>query len=145
VLDGRAAAGEVHGYLAAITCRCPRCRRAASAGCSGTSRRAATSSRSGAWSPAFREPRRAAADDVDQRRPAGDGADRRLRARDADGPDADFLLRALITGDVERSEALGCLELDEEDVALCTFVCPGKYEYGPLLRAMLDRIEKEAA
>jgi Na+-transporting NADH:ubiquinone oxidoreductase subunit A len=56
-----------------------------------------------------------------------------------------FLLRALIIGDVERSEALGCLELDEEDVALCTFVCPGKYEYGPLLRAMLDRIEKEAA
>jgi len=55
-----------------------------------------------------------------------------------------FLLRALIIGDVERSEALGCLELDEEDVALCTFVCPGKYEYGPLLRAMLDRIEKEA-
>jgi Na+-transporting NADH:ubiquinone oxidoreductase subunit A len=56
-----------------------------------------------------------------------------------------FLLRALLTGDIERAEALGCLELDEEDLALCTFVCPGKHEYGPLLRAMLDRIEKEAA
>jgi Na+-transporting NADH:ubiquinone oxidoreductase subunit A len=54
-----------------------------------------------------------------------------------------FLLRALITGDIERAEALGCLELDEEDLALCTFVCPGKIEYGPLLRQMLDRIEKE--
>ena len=46
-----------------------------------------------------------------------------------------FLLRALITGDAERAEALGALELDEEDLALCTFVCPGKTEYGPLLRA----------
>lgn len=58
---------------------------------------------------------------------------------------ATFLLRALITGDVEQAEALGVLELDEEDLALCTFVCPGKYEYGPLLRAMLERIEKEGA
>ena len=37
------------------------------------------------------------------------------------------------------------LELDEEDLALCTFVCPGKAEYGPLLRAALSRIQKEAA
>ena len=57
---------------------------------------------------------------------------------------ATFLLRALITGDIEQAEALGVLELDEEDLALCTFVCPGKYDYGPLLRAMLERIEKEA-
>ncbi len=57
---------------------------------------------------------------------------------------ATFLLRALITGDVEQAEALGVLELDEEDLALCTFVCPGKYEYGPLLRTMLERIEHEA-
>jgi Na+-transporting NADH:ubiquinone oxidoreductase subunit A len=55
-----------------------------------------------------------------------------------------FLLRALITGDDERAQALGCLELDEEDLALCTYVCPGKYEYGPLLRGALERIEKEA-
>ena len=38
---------------------------------------------------------------------------------------------------------LGCLELDEEDLALCTYVCPGKYEYGPILRDNLARIEKE--
>jgi len=54
-----------------------------------------------------------------------------------------FLLRALITGDAEQAVALGALELDEEDLALCTFVCPGKTEYGPLLRRMLDRVEKE--
>lgn len=54
-----------------------------------------------------------------------------------------FLLRALIVGDVEQAEQLGCLELDEEDLALCTFVCPGKYEYGPILRKNLTRIEKE--
>jgi Na+-transporting NADH:ubiquinone oxidoreductase subunit A len=56
-----------------------------------------------------------------------------------------FLLRALITGDVERAEELGALELDEEDLALCTFVCPGKFEFGPLLRRALERIEKESA
>ena len=54
-----------------------------------------------------------------------------------------FLLRALIIGDTEQAQALGCLELDEEDLALCTFVCPGKYEYGPLLRKALTQIEKE--
>jgi Na+-transporting NADH:ubiquinone oxidoreductase subunit A len=56
-----------------------------------------------------------------------------------------FLLRALITGDVERAEELGALELDEEDLALCTFVCPGKFDYGPLLRRTLERIERESA
>lgn len=54
-----------------------------------------------------------------------------------------FLLRALLTRNAEWAEELGVAELDEEDVALCTFVCPGKVEYGPLLRDMLTRIEKE--
>jgi Na+-transporting NADH:ubiquinone oxidoreductase subunit A len=53
------------------------------------------------------------------------------------------LLRALIVGDTDQAQALGCLELDEEDLALSTFVCPGKYDYAPLLRHNLDRIEKE--
>ena len=48
-----------------------------------------------------------------------------------------------IWDDAERAQALGCMELDEEDLALCTFVCPGKTEYGPLLRKVLDQIEKE--
>ena len=54
-----------------------------------------------------------------------------------------FLLRALAVHDTERAEQLGCLELSEEDMALCTFVEPGKAEYGPKLRAVLDMIWKE--
>ncbi|MGO2264540.1 Na(+)-translocating NADH-quinone reductase subunit A [Halomonas sp.] len=54
------------------------------------------------------------------------------------------LLRSLIVGDIEVAMQLGCLELDEEDLALCTYVCPGKYEYGPILRDNLAMIEKEA-
>jgi Na+-transporting NADH:ubiquinone oxidoreductase subunit A len=53
------------------------------------------------------------------------------------------LLRSLIVGDTQMAQSLGCLELDEEDLALCTYVCPGKYEYGPILRDNLTRIEKE--
>jgi Na+-transporting NADH:ubiquinone oxidoreductase subunit A len=53
------------------------------------------------------------------------------------------LLRSLIVGDTEMAQALGCLELEEEDLALCSYVCPGKYEYGPILRDNLTRIEKE--
>ncbi|MGB2220975.1 Na(+)-translocating NADH-quinone reductase subunit A [Neptunomonas phycophila] len=53
------------------------------------------------------------------------------------------LLRALVTGDIVSAMQLGCLELDEEDLALCTFACAGKYEYGPILRDNLTRIEKE--
>lgn len=54
-----------------------------------------------------------------------------------------FLLKSLVAGDIERAEELGCLELLEEDLALCTFVCPGKTEYGPYLRDALELIEKE--
>ena len=54
-----------------------------------------------------------------------------------------FLLRSLIIEDTDQASALGALELDEEDLALCTFVCPGKYEYGTLLRKTLSIIERE--
>ncbi len=53
------------------------------------------------------------------------------------------LLRDLLAGDTDSAQALGCLELDEEDLALCTYVCPGKYEYGPVLRRVLTQIEQE--
>ena len=53
------------------------------------------------------------------------------------------LLRSLIVGDTEMAQKLGCLELDEEDVGLYTYVCVGKYEYGAILRDNLTRIEKE--
>lgn len=54
-----------------------------------------------------------------------------------------MLLRDLLAGDSDSAQALGCLELDEEDLALCTYVCPGKYEYGPVLRSVLTQIEQE--
>ena len=53
------------------------------------------------------------------------------------------LLRALLVDDVESSIELGCLELDEEDLALFTFACPGKYEYWPYLRQMLTKLEAD--
>ncbi|MFO1418767.1 MAG: Na(+)-translocating NADH-quinone reductase subunit A [Methylotetracoccus sp.] len=53
------------------------------------------------------------------------------------------LLRALVVGDTDMAQSLGCLELDEEDLALCTFVDPGKHDFGPVLRTNLNQIEKE--
>lgn len=53
------------------------------------------------------------------------------------------LLRALVVGDTDMAQKLGCLELDEEDLALCSFVCSGKYDYSPVLRKNLTQIERE--
>ncbi|MEM6331101.1 MAG: Na(+)-translocating NADH-quinone reductase subunit A [Planctomycetota bacterium] len=53
------------------------------------------------------------------------------------------LLKALCVQDNDTAQMLGCLELDEEDLGLCTFVCPGKNDYGPMLRQSLTTIEHE--
>ncbi len=53
------------------------------------------------------------------------------------------LLKSLVVGDTDQAQLLGCLELDEEDVSLFTFVDPGKHDFGPVLRANLTKIEKE--
>ena len=53
------------------------------------------------------------------------------------------LLRALLIRDTDQGQALGCLELDADDLALCSFVCPGKIDYGAALRINLDQIERE--
>jgi len=53
------------------------------------------------------------------------------------------LLRYLLVKDTETAQKLGALELDEEDLALCSFVCVGKYEFGPVLRENLEQIEIE--
>lgn len=53
------------------------------------------------------------------------------------------LLKSLVVDDTEQAQALGCLELDEEDLALCTFVDTGKHEFGPILRRNLAIIERE--
>jgi Na+-transporting NADH:ubiquinone oxidoreductase subunit A len=51
------------------------------------------------------------------------------------------LLKALLVRDTDSARDLGCLELDEEDLALCSFVCNGKYQYGVHLRKNLREIE----
>ncbi len=53
------------------------------------------------------------------------------------------LLRAVLVQDTDSAQQLGCLELDEEDLALCSYVCPSKYDFGPVLRSNLDLIERE--
>ncbi|MBD5771580.1 Na(+)-translocating NADH-quinone reductase subunit A [Marinomonas colpomeniae] len=53
------------------------------------------------------------------------------------------LLRSLVVNDTEQAQKLGALELDDEDLALCTYSCSGKFEYGPILRDCLTLIEKE--
>ncbi|MEM7194233.1 MAG: Na(+)-translocating NADH-quinone reductase subunit A [Pseudomonadota bacterium] len=53
------------------------------------------------------------------------------------------LLRALLVMDTDTAQALGALELDEEDLGLVGFACPAKYEYGIALRDCLRKIEKE--
>jgi Na+-transporting NADH:ubiquinone oxidoreductase subunit A len=55
------------------------------------------------------------------------------------------LLRALVVGDEDAALALGCLELAEEDLALVSFLCPGKLDYGALLRGALDELESRGA
>lgn len=54
-----------------------------------------------------------------------------------------LFLRDICSGDTDGAQQLGALELDEEDLALCTFVCPGKTDYGVILRDCLTIIEKE--
>ncbi|MDJ0653185.1 MAG: Na(+)-translocating NADH-quinone reductase subunit A [Xanthomonadales bacterium] len=53
------------------------------------------------------------------------------------------LLKSLIVRDTDSAQALGCMELDDEDLALCSFVCPSKYDYGGFLVEALAQIEKE--
>ena len=55
------------------------------------------------------------------------------------------LMRALMVGDIDRARDLGALELVEEDVALLTYACPSKSDYGQLLRGILDQLHKEMA
>jgi len=54
-----------------------------------------------------------------------------------------FLLKSIVVGDLERAEELGVLELAEEDLALCSFVDPGKHDFGVHLRDVLTTLEKE--
>jgi Na+-transporting NADH:ubiquinone oxidoreductase subunit A len=55
-----------------------------------------------------------------------------------------LLLRALLARDDEQLERLGAVELEEEDLALATVICPSKTDYGALLRGALERMQKAA-
>jgi len=79
---------------------------------------------------------------------SGDEADPLIPTTDLDsvappGILAVPLLRALLVGDVELARDLGALELVEEDLALLSYTCPSKSDYGALLRDMLDQIHRE--
>ena len=54
-----------------------------------------------------------------------------------------YFLKSLASGNTEKAKELGCLELIEEDLALCTYVDPGKNDFGPMLRQTLTSIEEE--
>lgn len=54
-----------------------------------------------------------------------------------------FLLKSLLIKDSELSVKLGCLELDEEDMGLCSFICPSKHDWGSILREELNLLEEE--
>lgn len=54
-----------------------------------------------------------------------------------------YLLKSLASGNTEKAKQLGCLELIEEDLALCSYVCPGKNNFAPMLRDALTSIETE--
>lgn len=53
------------------------------------------------------------------------------------------LLKSLSSGDTEKARNLGALELIEDDVALLSFICPGKNNFAPVLRRVLNEIELE--
>jgi Na+-transporting NADH:ubiquinone oxidoreductase subunit A len=53
------------------------------------------------------------------------------------------LIKSLLVKDTDSAQQLGCLELVEEDLALCSFVDPGKHDFGPVLRSTLTQIEVE--
>lgn len=53
------------------------------------------------------------------------------------------LIRSILVKDTDAAQELGCLELVEEDLALCSFVDPGKHDFGPVLRSTLTQIERE--
>lgn len=53
------------------------------------------------------------------------------------------LLKSLSSGDTEKARNLGALELIEEDVALLSYICPGKSDFAPILRRVLTEIELE--
>lgn len=55
----------------------------------------------------------------------------------------EFLIKAIIAGDIDRMEALGIYEVAPEDFALCEFVDSSKLELQRIVRAGLDALRAE--
>lgn len=53
------------------------------------------------------------------------------------------LMKAIITGNIEKMEGLGITELTEEDVALCEFACTSKNPLQTLLREGLNNLKEQ--
>ena len=53
------------------------------------------------------------------------------------------LAKSILSEDIVEMEGLGILELEEEDLALCSYICLSKTDFGELLRSGLDLIQKE--
>ena len=54
------------------------------------------------------------------------------------------LLKALVVSDIEMAIDLGMLELVPEDLALCSYVCPSKYDYSSILMDNLNKLYLES-
>ncbi len=57
----------------------------------------------------------------------------------------EYLVKAIIAGDIDRMEALGIYEVAPEDFALCEFVCSSKVEVQRIVRSGLDMLRAEMA
>lgn len=55
----------------------------------------------------------------------------------------EYLIKAIIAGDIDRMEALGIYEVAPEDFALCEFVCSSKMELQRIVREGLDMLRRE--
>lgn len=53
------------------------------------------------------------------------------------------LLKAMVTEDIEKMEALGVYEVSPEDFALCEFACTSKIEVQRIVREALDLVKTE--
>ena len=53
------------------------------------------------------------------------------------------LMKAIITGNIEKMEGLGITELTEEDVALCEFACTSKNPLKSILREGLNNLKEQ--
>ena len=55
----------------------------------------------------------------------------------------EYLIKAMIAGNIDQMEALGAYEVAPEDFALCEYVCTSKMPLQAIVRQALDNLKKE--